>query len=393
MIQIDDKRNCCGCGACTNACPKQCISMQYDKEGFLYPLIDKDRCVNCGLCERVCPILNYAKPDVEITNAAVIQNRDTQVLKDSTSGGFFTEIANYVIDRNGIVFGVCLDDNYKVKHIYVDSKDDLYRFRNSKYVQSDVGNAYSEVKRLLDEGRLVCFSGTPCQIYALTKFLKNAYENLILVDIVCRAVPSPGVWDRYIKMKERELGHLKSIRFRDKEFGYQYSTMCLISDEGKWERGGIESDQWLRMFFSGMTIRPSCTSCVFRSPERISDFTIWDCYSIHRIEKSYDEDVGTTRVLLHTEKASAIMKEIKDKFIYKEIPYKIAIKGCNELTESPKQNSLREEFFTDYLTMDMRDLLNKYFPFSLKVRSKKAARIVLNKVGLDKTLKHMLRKG
>lgn len=393
MIQIQDKRNCCGCSACYNACPKHCISMEYDNEGFLYPKIDTENCVNCGLCEKVCPTINFVKPECDLNRAVVVQNKDRQVLRESTSGGFFTEVAKYVIDKRGVVFGVCLDNNYKVKHICIDSKEELYRFRNSKYVQSNIGDSFSEVKRFLNEGRLVCFSGTPCQVYALTKYLGKKYEYLILVDIVCRAVPSPGVWDKYIMMKEKELGHLKSIRFRDKALGYQYSTMCLISDEGKKQRGGIESDQWLRMFFSGMIIRPSCTNCVFRNPDRVSDFTIWDCYNIHRIEKSFDEDVGTTRVLIHTKKASEMMKEINEGFIYKEIPYETAISGCKELSESPKIHTFREEFFKDYKIMPIDMVLSKYFPNSFAVIIKKISRLILNRVGLDKTVKHLLKKG
>ncbi len=392
MIQINDKKNCCGCGACSNICPKNCINMKYDEEGFTYPDIDSTNCVNCGLCEKVCPISNYSKPKNSLQEAAIVQNRDKTVLQESTSGGFFSVIAEYVIEKGGVVFGVSIDEEYKVKHIYVDSKNELCRFRNSKYVQSDVGTSFVDVKKFLEEGRIVCFSGTPCQVYALTKYLGKDYQNLILVDVVCRAVPSPGVWNRYIKMKEKKLGSLSIIRFRDKKLGYQYSTMYISSKSGE-ERGGIESDQWLRMFFSGMTIRPSCSACVFRSPKRVSDFTIWDCFNIHRLDKSFDEDKGTTRVLIHSKKGSLVFDEIKEHFQYKVVSYEIAIEGCKEFESSPQLHYERSEFFSDYNHMDFDDLLNKYYPTTIKIKIMKLARLILNRLGLDKTLKHMLKKG
>ena len=367
--------------------------MSYDDEGFLYPEIDSSNCIDCGLCDKVCPVFNYTKPQSVLQEAAIVQNRDKKVLQESTSGGFFTVIAEYVIEKNGVVFGVCIDNDHKVKHIHVDSKAELYRFRNSKYVQSDVGLSFVEVKRFLEEGRYVCFSGTPCQVYALTRYLGKNYQNLILVDVVCRAVPSPGVWDRYIKMKEKKLGHLNSIRFRDKKFGYQYSTMYISSDKGNVERGGIESDQWLRMFFSGMIIRPSCSACVFRNPDRVSDFTIWDCFNIHRLDNSFDEMAGTTRMIIHTRKGLSLIDEIKDSFIYKSIPYQIAIEGCKEFEFSPQLHSQRSEFFFDYNRMELDDLLNTYFPSTIKIKVKKLARLVLNRLGIDKTIKHILKKG
>ena len=393
MIRIVDKKDCCGCGACYSACPRQCITMKEDNEGFLYPVVDRTKCIQCGLCKKVCPILNYTKPHDCVKEAAVVQNKDKNILRESTSGGFFTEIARYVIEKGGVVFGAYIGDDHRVKHVYVNSVNELFRFRNSKYVQSSIGETFKEAKKFLENGVLVCYSGTPCQVYALKQFLGKDYINLIMVDVVCRAVPSPGVWGRYIRAKEKRLGHLKSIRFRDKSLGYQYSTMCIESDYGKIERGGIESDQWLRMFFSGMIIRPSCTTCVFRNYERVSDYTIWDCFNIRNIDRSLNEDIGTTRLLIHTNKGLSIINEIKSSFVYRKIPFNKAIKGCKEFSVSPQFHDLRKEFFRDYKRMDMNDLLNKYFPLSFTVRIKKMARILLNKIGMDKKIKHMLKKG
>ncbi len=393
MIQIDTKENCCGCGACANICPTNSITMERDEEGFAYPVVDNSKCIKCGKCKGICPVLNYTRPSDDLKCAFIAQNKDAEVLRESTSGGFFTAIAEYVIENGGVVFGVCIDDNKKVKHIYVEKKEELYKFRNSKYVQSEIGNTFKDAKNILDRGRLVCFSGTPCQIYAFRKFLGRDFQNLILVDVVCRAVPSPGVWERYITYKEEKIGTIKSVRFRDKTLGYQYSTMCIRTDGGEELRGGVESDQWLRLFFSGMIIRPSCTNCVFRSPERISDFTIWDCFNIHRIDKSFNEDCGTTRVLIHTTKGKTLLNEINTKLLYKEVDYSLAVNNSKEFYESPCFDVLRDSFYKDYNTMEIEKLLNKYVPNSCIVKIKKMTRILLNKFGIDKTIKHVLKRG
>lgn len=325
--------------------------------------------------------------------AYIIQNKDKLVLKQSTAGGAFTAIAKYTLEKGGIVFGVEMSKNYEIHHTSVEKVEDLYKYRNSKYVQSKVGDTYKRVKEELAKNRLVCFSGTPCQIEGLRCFLNKDYDNLILVDVVCRAVPSPGVWRKYIDMETKKYGDMSSIRFRDKTLGYQYSTMELKPENGKVLRGGIESQPWLRMFFSGMIIRPSCTECKFRSRYRNSDFTIWDCFNVYSIDKSFDEDAGTTRILVHTEKGKKIFNEIKNDFTYKEIPSDKAVAGVGEMINSPITHIRRDEFFADFQSNDMEFLLQKYFPTTAKIKLKKNIRLTLNKIGLDKTLKHILKKG
>ncbi len=394
MIDIKEKEKCCGCSACASICPKNCIEMKEDNEGFLYPCVDKKSCVECDLCEKVCPILNYKKTDKNHNQSAfIVQNKDKEVCRQSTAGGAFSAIGEYVIDQGGIVFGVELQDDYFVRHIGVSDKEKLVKFRNSKYVQSYIGNSYKEVKEYLNSGRLVCFSGTPCQIEGLLTYLGGKPENLVLVDVVCRAVPSPGVWRKYINMISEKLGGIKSVRFRDKTLGYQYSTMELRDKNNRIYRGGSESHPWLRMFLSGMIIRPSCTECPFRAPYRKSDFTIWDCFNIHNIDKSFNENTGTTRMLIHTDKGKRIFENIKDNFKYKNIDVEVAIKNVKEMVFSPEFNVKRKEFFKDYENIPMDELINKYFPNTFKVKLKKNARLFLNYIGLDKILKHVLKKG
>lgn len=393
MVTITDKEKCCGCSACANICHKRAIQMVQDKEGFLYPKANASLCNGCGLCEKVCPITQKEAPKAkDLKRAYLIQHRKKDVLLESTAGGAFTAIAEYVIEQGGVVFGAAFDPQFKVIHTSTQNSAELAQFRNSKYVQSDLGDTFRQVKSLLSVGQLVCYSGTPCQIQGLRKYLMKDYENLILVDVVCRAVPSPGVWKKYFAW-ENAKGTITSVRFRDKSLGYQYSTMKIKKRDGSVCQGGIESQPWLRMFFSGMIIRPSCASCKFRSPQRIADFTIWDCFNIYRLDKHFPEDAGTTRILVHTEKGMELLLKIKQQLHIKEIPFEDAVAGIREMSESPALHEHRSAFFHDLEKMEMSDLLNKYFPVTWKVKLKRNVRLAMNKYGIDKTVKHLLNKG
>ena len=366
--------------------------MQFDKEGFLYPVINENECVQCNMCEKVCPCLNKQKEIVnENQEGYIIAHKNYQILKDSTSGGMFTAIAEYVIENDGIVIGATMEEDFIVKHVEIEKKNQLYKFRNSKYVQSELGNLYSNIKKYLLSGRMVCFSGTPCQVEGLHTFLKRDYENLILVDVVCRAVPSPGVWNRYVKYLTRN-NKIKSIRFRDKSLGYQFSTMQMVFEDNKIIRNGIESDSWLRMFFSGMIIRPSCTECKFRKRYHISDFTIWDCFNVAEYTKDIDEKLGATNVLIHSEKGKKIFECIKENLNFYSIDPKIIVSDMKELAKSPKENEKKDMFFKDYYLMDMEELIDKYFPMTITVRIKKTARMILNRTGIDIWVKKIKRK-
>lgn len=393
MIEIKRKEECCGCNACANICPHKCIKMREDEEGFLYPYVDKTVCVDCKLCEKVCPVLNYSVPPVNIKQKAVIvQHKDKDICSQSTSGGAFTGIAEYVINNGGVVFGAEMDDNFRIHHVSVDTVYDLSKFRNSKYVQSNTLDTYKSVKELLDRNRLVCYSGTPCQIEGLLHYLRKDYENLILVDVVCRAAPSPGVWRKYKNHLDIKCGTIENVRFRDKSLGYQYSTMAVKNKDGKIFRNGSESDPWLRMFLSGMIIRPSCTKCQFRNRYRRSDFTVWDCFDVYNYDKKFDEKAGSTRVLIHTSKAEKIFSEIQNNYNFKFISADDAVNNVRELSASPLFNVRREEFFTDYKTLSMDELIQKYFPETFKVKIRRCGRRFLNSIGADRIVKRLVKK-
>lgn len=389
MIEIKDKSKCSGCSACYSVCPKNCISMIEDEEGFLYPTVNKDDCIECGLCEKVCPLEEHNNKKNGVVSSCIIQNKDKEVLLQSTSGGSFTPIAEYVLRQNGVVFGVEMtSDDFIIRHTKVEKKEELLKFRSSKYVQSSVGDTFKDAKNELENGRMVCFSGTPCQIQGFKNFLKKDYENLITVDVVCRGVPSPGMWRDYVE-KLHQLDKVQEVVFRDKGLGYQYSTMKVKYANGAVKRNGIESDQWLRMFFSGLSLRPSCPTCNFRTTDRCSDFTIWDCFNVSDLTNTLDETKGATRMLIHTQKGMQIFDKIKCSFNFVEAPTNVVAKG---IKETFFLNKNRNNFISDYKSMSMDSLLEKWVPMSVKVYLKKYARRVLNVIGLDLIVKKVKRK-
>lgn len=197
MVELIDKSKCCGCAACVQVCPKQCISFNEDIEGFLYPIVNKDLCIDCRLCEKVCPFLNLNDPRKPVKVLAAI-NPNEEIRMKSSSGGIFTMLAEAVIDKGGVVFGARFDKNWEVMHDYTETKEGLDIFRGAKYTQSKIGRTYKEAKDFLIQGRKVLFSGTGCQIAGLRLFLHKKYDNLLMVEIACHGVPSPAVWRAYL---------------------------------------------------------------------------------------------------------------------------------------------------------------------------------------------------
>lgn len=392
MIQIENKKKCSGCTACYAVCPKQCIEMKADEEGFRYPAVDTEKCIRCGACERSCPILNPATEVPALQKAFLVQHKDDTVRLDSSSGGAFTAIASYVLSKGGVVFGAAYDEYFQVRHCYVENTAKLWKFRNSKYVQSDVGDCFREVRDFLRVGRWVCFSGTPCQIEGLNRFLGKQYEKLVLVDVVCHGIPSPLIWNRYLEYQRVEEQKPDNIRFRDKFYGYKYSTMSLIKGGKNVYHAGSQLDPMLRAFFTDICDRPSCYACPFKKRYRVSDMTIWDCFSVYDFDKAMDDDKGTTRVLCHTEKAAMIMQGLEDVARCKEVPADKLVSGVKEMYESVPMNPKREQFFADSERLSGTELFGKYYPITTKTKLKTAARKVLLVSGVYGLAKKCLNK-
>lgn len=390
MIEIREKQKCCGCTACVAACPKECIEMKKDSEGFKYPVINTMKCAQCGACDKVCPIKNPIQEEIVPQRAYLVQHKNEIIRLDSSSGGAFTAIGSLVLEKGGVVFGTAYDDFFHVHHTYVENVYDLKKFRNSKYVQSDMGDSFIQAKQFLNAGRWVCFSGTPCQIEGLSKYLGRQYDRLVLVDVVCHGIPSPLIWDKYLEYQKTDVDKPDNIRFRDKYYGYKYSTMSIIRNGKNIYHAGSQLDPMLRAFFSDICDRPSCYSCPFKKRYRVSDLTIWDCFSVYDFDKNMDDDKGTTRLLCHTKKGQRIVHEMQKNIRCKEVLPDKLVTGVKEMYESVKLNPKREQFMKDALNLSGHELFAHYFPITLNVKIKTYVRKLLLITGVYRTMKKCL---
>ena len=391
MLNFSEIR-CVGCTACSSACPKNIIEIRKNLEGFQYPYLKNNtECINCGICENVCPVLN-AKPEMKFDQKALLaQITDEEIRRESASGGMFSAIALSVLDQGGIVYGAAYVENFEVCHIGVSNREELWKLRNSKYVQSNMIGVFGEVKCYLKSGRMVCFSGTPCQIEGLQCFLGEDYPNLLLVDVVCHGVSSPLIWEKYLETIQNF--KTKRIYFRWKHYGYKYSTMSLFDDEGNevyYE--GVETDKMLRAYFSNNCDRDACYDCKFKKRYRVSDFTIWDCFQPRFFNKEFDDDCGTSCVLVHSKKAAKQLEEIINKRLIK---YQIVspdelVFGNYEMIGSVKKGDYREALLKDAAILSGEELFAKYFPDTFRSKAKKMARLVLVRTGLYNILKYKL---
>lgn len=375
MIQIKDKSKCCGCMACVQKCPKQCITIIEDEEGFLYPHVDESFCVSCNLCENVCPVINQTANNEPIKVYAAINNNE-ETLKQSSSGGIFSLIAEKILDESGVVFGAAFNEKWEVCHIYIEKKEDLCKLRGSKYVQSRVGTTYKDAEFFLKQNRKVLYSGTPCQIAGLKKYLRKDYEHLICVDIICHGSPSPGIWKSYIdsvllrpkgvvgrnsvllSLKEKPV--LTGISFRDKKFGWQkYGFVLSGKSASKADRNTVLSSPiyellyetvndnlYMRGFLKNLFLRPSCYDCPARHGKSESDILLGDFWGILRRHPEFYNPQGVSLVLSYTKKGEQLFNSIDCKKI--EATYDDAL-DCNiniEKNEAKPQN--REAFFAAY---------------------------------------------
>ena len=390
MIQIKNNSKCCGCSACFNACPKQCIAMVEDAEGFKYPFISQELCVNCGLCENVCPELNPFIKRVPF-NVYAAFSKNEEIRMKSSSGGIFFELSSYILSQHGIVFGVKLDENWNAVMSYTSDINGVYDFMGSKYVQCDIGRSYIECEQFLKKGKIVLFTGTPCHISALKCFLKKDYSNLYTVDVACHGVPSPGIWRDYIcniretarkgknsvssSLTHDVLGHdaldecgsmrIESISFRDKRKGWKkYSfalTLAEASADGKQNTvslsQSIHEHPYLKAFVENIILRPSCYSCQFKCGKSNSDITISDFWGVKKFHPEMDDDKGTSTVMIYTYKGFDLLRNIDLKMVVST--YLEATYFNTAIIKPHKCHINRKRFFKEYGQEDDLQLLVK----------------------------------
>jgi len=311
------KDDCTACGACENICPKSAIKIVSDNYGFSYPEISANKCIDCGLCAQVCPIKNkYKKENIESEiYSAWSKNKDIRY--NSTSGGMFSEIALEVIKNGGSVIGALYDSDNMIRHDVIEDEKGLEKIRQSKYAQSDIGLIFIEIKKLLDKGKRVAFCGAPCQVAGLNSFLDKDYKNLLTIDFICRGVNSPKAYKAWLNQRESDYqAKATKVWFKYKQFGWKNSPRCTRVDFNNGEVYVANGKQ--NTFMSGylgpnLYIRPSCGNCHFKGIQRQSDITLADFWGI---KKEYDDDLGTSLVMLNSNKGTSVFNKIKGKIVF-----------------------------------------------------------------------------
>jgi coenzyme F420-reducing hydrogenase beta subunit len=398
VIQIVDKQNCCGCYACYNICPPQCIHMQPDVEGFWYPVVEIDECTECGLCEQVCPILeNMSAGNYDPLAYACINNNEA-IRLGSSSGGLFTLIAEQVIEGGGVVFGANFNEHFEVEHRCVELKEELVKLRGSKYLQSRISETYKQAKQLLKSGRKVLFTGTPCQIAGLKSYLGKSYDNLLCVDIICHGVPSPEVWKKYIDYRQAKAASAaQRISFRRKDDGWKRYSVSFLFENNTEYRQTLDKDLYMRAFLKNVCLRPSCYACEFKTIHRESDITLADFWGIQSMLPDMDDDKGTSLIFVNSQAGKAMIEQIAVKMQFKDVDINEAVKYNSAAIKSVAPNPNREKFFKELHELSFDELVKKYCTDKLSVRVKRKVKLVvrttLQKLGLLSFAKRTLRRG
>ncbi|WP_195467396.1 Coenzyme F420 hydrogenase/dehydrogenase, beta subunit C-terminal domain [Clostridium sp. D43t1_170807_H7] len=345
MIEISKKEECHGCHGCMNICPKNCISMEIDNEGFWYPMVDKSICINCNLCEKVCPIINIPKREKIDSIVYACKNKDESIRMDSSSGGIFTLLCEFIIKKGGVVFGAAFDKNFNVYHCYSETIEGCAKFRGSKYVQSVIGDTYKQVKKFLNEGKLVLFSGTPCQISGLDTYLMKKYENLIMIDIACHGVPSPVVYRKYIdSIKKLNSSKIENIQFREKSNGWKDYNFKVTFNDGSFTQK-MTDNIYMKGFLWDLYLRPSCYSCKFKKPVTSADITLADYWGVQNIHPKFDDDKGVSLILVNTDRGKEIIDNISKKMDIIKTDYNFAIKNNPSIVMASNYNNKKDKFF------------------------------------------------
>lgn len=365
------KEDCCGCEACRQICPKRAIRMDEDYEGFLYPDIDLNLCINCGLCESVCPISNDLKIEVLQEQKVFSMHTNNSILRTkSSSGGAFTVLSKTFCDKDYVIFGAIYDEEFNVLHDYIDSIDNIYKFRKSKYVQSRINNSYKQVLKSLKENKKVMFTGTPCQIAGLRQFLKKEYSNLLCVEIICHGVPSNKVWRKYIDyVEEKYDSSIKNINFRHKtDYNGVYNSKNIKIElmNGKQILEDEIKNLYLRGFHNNLFYRKSCTVCKFANPLRYADITIADCWGIEKINPNIDVHQGESMVVVNTKKGLNLWNNIQEQVEILELDLNFAIQSNEQFRKPTSVHINRDAFYKSLDKTAFNKNINRNIPKTYK---------------------------
>lgn len=402
MIQIKRPEECCGCTACAEKCPKRCISMQPDAEGFLYPVVDASLCIECGLCEKVCPVLHrYGAPEPASVRAYACCNRDEPVRMASSSGGVFSLLAGEVLDKGGVVFGARFDHDFSVVHDSVEEIAGLGTLRGSKYTQSRIEGSFRRAESLLKAGREVLFVGTSCQIAGLKRFLGRPYANLLAVDVLCHGVPSPKVYAQYFAQQTRRVNaeaqpatepyRLAHLEFRNKE-ERGWGLYCIVSEYVRTNGGESQQlrlavpfthEMFMRGFLHNLYLRPSCHECPARRLAAGSDLTIADYWGVEEHHPEMNDNKGTSLVIPLSDRGRRAFAALSVSLKTIETPLQEALPGNPCLMRSVRPHRNRARFFAEFEhAEDLPALISRLTRRTLRERMRRKLRGGLRRIGL-----------
>ena len=363
MVPLDDKKeNCCGCGACFCICPHEAIQMKTDREGFLYPDISPEKCVQCGLCRLACPVITPERLPKNSATPKVLAawNLDPEIRRQSSSGGVFTVLAEETLARGGVVFGAGFDKQWILRHTAAKNREEIAQFRGSKYLQSDTGDVFYQIKEFLQQKKWVLFTGTPCKVAGLNAYLGEPYETLLTCDFVCHGVPSPKVFYKYIySLADKD--HIKFINFRNKKYGWKRFSMHILLEDKEYYTD-LNKDIFLKAFLKDICLRPSCHKCSFASLQRTSDITLGDFWGIGNSRPDLDDDQGTSLILINSGQGKEFFDTCNERLFSAEMDLKTAIQGNPCLVKSVSAHPSREEFFRDLDRETFPRLIKTYLP-------------------------------
>ena len=354
---------CTGCYACANACPKSCIHMKTDREGFWYPRFDPDQCIRCGRCVNACPVLSEipnSKTEKDIRVYAVT-HQDESIRMNSSSGGAFTALAETVLEQGGVVFGAAFTKNFDVHHIYVETAEDLAKLRGSKYVQSKIGDTFKQAEKFLKEGRPVYFSGTACQTSGLIGYLGRDYDNLYTQDLICHGVPSPMVWRKYLEYHQTlERSGIKRIFLRDKAHGWHNWHVAIDFNNGTHYTQSQFQDKMIVSFLRGKCSRPCCYDCRFKQKCRTADFTLADYWGIQEIAPELDDDKGISSCYVNSPKAQKLFDIARTRLEVTELDLDRSVAGNLAMIDSERLPKDREAYLGEMRKRPFEMVYGKY---------------------------------
>ena len=343
-VNKHDESRCYGCGTCKLVCPQKCITMEENKRGFLMPSIDEKKCIKCGLCLKNCPY-EHSVLNNEVSNVYAAKTKNKNILNNSTSGGIFTEIALAFLNT-GAVAGAVYDNDLTVEHIVIHSKNELNKLMGSKYVQSKSYSCYETIKKELEAGKRILFSGTGCQIAGLKCYLKKEYQKLYTIEIACHGVPSPGFFKSYLKYLEFQKNiKITDYKFRtknDHKVGEHYK-LHIITQSQKIIKKYANLDPYYGTFLDGTSLRKSCYSCKFKGKNRIGDILLSDYWGIEKCEPSFDCTNGVSAVHICSKKGEELFNSIKNNIDYISTTYEKATK-YNKSVLQPTNKIENNEF-------------------------------------------------